>query len=156
MPPATLDTPLLFDNDVFTHWRNGHDYVKRHVAAYFSYHKQYPALPSITAFEALKGFKRDSAGLLEPAQQDNFDRLQNLIQTLDEVTFDTRAAQIAAEIFLSLKKQVGEKRIRNDLFIAATALANGLGVATRNRDDFERIESLVPTTRAPLYIAVWR
>src|SRR5262249_23135520 len=153
--PATLDTPLLIDNDVFTHWRNGHNYVDQHLKSYFSYHKQLPAIPSIAAFESLRGFKRDYAGALEPGQKNNFGRLERLLQSLDVVPFDLRAAQIAAEIFPRLAKKE-KRRLANDLFIAASALANGLGVATQNKSDFELLESLVPATRGPLYIAVWK
>ena len=34
----------------------------------------------------------------------------------------------------------------NDLWIAATALANGFGLVTNNRDEFSRVEGLVVET----------
>jgi tRNA(fMet)-specific endonuclease VapC len=155
MPPATPDSPLLIDNDVFTHWRNGQFYLQRYLKSYFSYHKQYPALPSITAFEALRGFRRDNYGEVESGLRDSFARLEELIAGLVVIPFDLRAAQIAAEIFPRLAKNQ-RAALGNDLLIAATALANGLGVVTQNRRDFELIESLIIPSRGPLYIAVWR
>ena len=55
--------------------------------------------------------------------------------------FDERVAEIAADIFRTLQ----QKNIRLescDVFIAATAIANGLPVATLNRKHFERIEGV--------------
>jgi len=55
--------------------------------------------------------------------------------------FDTKAAHMAVEIQRDLKKQ----RIsieKADLFIAATAVANGLSLDTLNRKHFDKIEQL--------------
>ena len=55
--------------------------------------------------------------------------------------FDERTAEIAADIFRKLR----QKNIRLescDVFIAATAVANDLPLATLNRKHFEQIEGL--------------
>ena len=55
--------------------------------------------------------------------------------------FDERTAEIAADIFRTLQ----QKNIRldsADVFIAATAIVNGLPVATLNRKHFEQIDGL--------------
>jgi tRNA(fMet)-specific endonuclease VapC len=50
-------------------------------------------------------------------------------------------ARVHAEVWAELE-QDGESVGAHDLWIAATALAHGFGVATRNRRDFERIAGL--------------
>ncbi|MGH9764842.1 MAG: type II toxin-antitoxin system VapC family toxin, partial [Blastocatellia bacterium] len=75
-----------------------------------------------------------------------------------------RAARIAAAVFSRPEFAIKLRRLPkdrclslgNDLLIAATALANGCGVATANRKDFELIESLLPTNLGPLYLAIWK
>jgi predicted nucleic acid-binding protein len=55
--------------------------------------------------------------------------------------FDEKTAVTAADIFRKLR----QKNIRLescDVFIAATAIANGLPVATLNHKHFEQIEGL--------------
>ena len=55
--------------------------------------------------------------------------------------FDERTAEIAADIFQKLR----QKNIRlesYDVFIAATAIANDLSIATLNRKYFEHIDGL--------------
>jgi len=55
--------------------------------------------------------------------------------------FDDRTAKIAADLFRELR----QKNVRlesSDLFIAATAIANDLPVATLNRKHFEQIDGL--------------
>ncbi|HYL97313.1 MAG TPA: hypothetical protein VEZ90_00035, partial [Blastocatellia bacterium] len=102
MPLATPDTPLVLDNDLFSHWRNRHKYIERALGAYFAYHQQYPALPSMTVFESLSGFLRDDAGEIEATVGDKFERAQHLIDELVVLPFDRRAAEIAAAVFRRL------------------------------------------------------
>jgi predicted nucleic acid-binding protein len=57
------------------------------------------------------------------------------------LSFDERVAEIAADIFRKLR----QKNIRLescDVFIAATAIANGLPVATLNHKHFEQIDGV--------------
>jgi predicted nucleic acid-binding protein len=155
MPPATISTPLLVDNDVFTHWRNERDYVKQAITEYYNYHQRFPALASVTAFEALSGFRRDTGGNIESGLGEKFARAQSLIRGLEVLPLDLAAAEIAASVFRRLPSNRRAK-LGNDLFIPATALANACGVATGNRRDFELIESLFPRTLGPLYLAIWK
>lgn len=56
--------------------------------------------------------------------------------------FDSKAAHIAVEIYQDLKRQ--RKIIdKADLFIAATAVANGLSLDTLNRKHFDNIKQLI-------------
>jgi predicted nucleic acid-binding protein len=155
MAQATDETLLVVDNDILTHWRNDHEYVARQLDDYFGRHRQYPALTSVTAFEALRGFGRDADGEIESAQIDNFNRLQYLVNNLIVLPFDRAAARIAAQIFPRLTKKQ-QRDLANDLLIASIALANGCGVATLNRKDFEAMEAVLPLNLPPLYIGVWK
>ena len=50
-------------------------------------------------------------------------------------------ARVHADVWAQLA-QAGRIICAHDLWIGATALAHGLGVATRNAEDFERIPGL--------------
>ena len=72
----------------------------------------------------------------------NQELLLGLLRKLTCLPFDVRIAEIAADFSMKLRKN----RIQvesSDLFIAATAIAHGLPLATRNRKHFERIEGLI-------------
>ena len=55
--------------------------------------------------------------------------------------FDSQAADTASRLFQTLKR-VNKQIDIADLFIASTALANNLPLATLNKKHFERIEQL--------------
>lgn len=77
------------------------------------------------------------AGLTETNRPD----WERLLENLDILPFDRTAAEFAADLSIRLRKN----RIQlesSDLFIAATALANALPLATLNRKHFERIDGL--------------
>lgn len=57
------------------------------------------------------------------------------------LSFDERVAEIAADIFRALR-QKGVRLESSDVFIAATAIANNLPLATHNRTHFEKIDGL--------------
>ena len=64
-----------------------------------------------------------------------------LLQKFACLPFDIRTAEIAAGLSIKLRKN----RIQvesSDLFIAATAIAHDIPLATLNRKHFERIEGL--------------
>lgn len=73
------------------------------------------------------------------------DRLQRAEAAFDPLPFDTDAARAYGRIFsavmMSGRKARGARAV--DLFIAATALAAGLPLYTRNGDDFLALEQLV-------------
>ena len=151
--PATPEALLVVDNDLFSHWRTSHEYVRLGFDRYLSRHKRLPALASIVVFETLSGFPRDLSGSVESRLAEKSGRLQELVRSTEVLPFDLRAAELAAVIFTRLTRK---QQRRNDLFIAATALAHGCGVATRNRKDFEAIGSLLPADFGLLYIDAWR
>jgi predicted nucleic acid-binding protein len=71
----------------------------------------------------------------------NQECLLKLLRKMTCLPFDIRTAEIAADISRTLRKN----RIQvesSDLFVAATAIAQSLPLATLNRKHFERIEGL--------------
>jgi predicted nucleic acid-binding protein len=65
----------------------------------------------------------------------------NLLQKVEVLPFDKAASRIAVNINAELKRKRKQIEIA-DLFIAATAVANDLKLATLNKKHFDRIEAL--------------
>jgi len=65
----------------------------------------------------------------------------NLLQKVQVLPFDKAASRVAVDINAELKRKRKQIEIP-DLFIAATAVANNLTLATLNKKHFERIGSL--------------
>src|SRR6516164_4805612 len=133
--PATPETLLVLDNDLFTHLRNSQEYVRQAVNHYLARHHRLPALPSIVVFEALRGFQREQDGQIAARLVEKHQRLQELVRNTEVLPFDLRAAEFAALIWAALSGKQ-QRQLIDDVLIAATALAHGCGVATGNRRDF--------------------
>jgi hypothetical protein len=73
------------------------------------------------------------------------DRLQRAEATFDPLPFDTDAARAYGRVFSAVmttrRKARGARAV--DLLIAATALAAGLPLYTRNGDDFLALDGLI-------------
>lgn len=73
------------------------------------------------------------------------DRLQRAEAAFDPLPFDTDAARAYGRVFSAVmatgRKARGARAV--DLLIAATALAAGLPLYTRNGDDFQALDDLV-------------
>ena len=151
------ETSLVIDTDIFTDWRYKKVYVQREISAYMSRAKKSPALTSMNVFEAIYGFESKAAKIGNLDEQTTRDResTERLIRACTILPFNEVAASIAAYVFPRLSKSHRNEHWK-DLFIAATALAHGYGVATRNRSDFELIASNLPTSRPFLRLAIWR
>src|SRR5579875_3683093 len=65
----------------------------------------------------------------------------NLLQKVEVLSFDKAASRIAVDVNAELKRKRKQIAIA-DLFIAATAVANGLKLATLNKKHFDRIKDL--------------
>ena len=154
---ALQETLLVLDTDVLTAWEYQTPYVLQAIRDYYSRLKQPPALTSITVFEALRGFEKVAVklgGLDERTQRDRA-ATEHLIQNCRVLPFDQTAASIAAYIFPRLSQSERNKH-REDIFIVATALAHGYGVATRNQRDFELIADHLPHDYPLLRLDVWK
>ena len=150
--PVLPETPLVLDSDVLRDWRHQKQSVKQEIDKYIVIHKRPPALTSMTMFEALHGFELEAIRLsanreLLKRDRDETERLIQYCRILPSgsfptgiLPFDPEAAAIAAYIAAHLTG----RKIRKDIFIAATALAHGHGVATRNEGDFRRIANNIP------------
>ena len=68
--------------------------------------------------------------------------LMELLRKVVCLSFDVRIAEIAADLSRMLRKSRIQV-VSSDLFVAATAIAHGLPLATLNRKHFERIEGLI-------------
>ena len=154
--PALTETSLVLDNDILNAWRYSRDQrVQGAIADYQSSIKLFPALTAMTVYQSLYGFENKSIKPDEPSEQTKQSRngTEQLIKSCDVLPFNQRAAEIAAYIVPRLSKNI-PKGTLVDAFIAATALAHGYGVATRNRKDFEQIGNYTPDNLV-LRLAVW-
>jgi tRNA(fMet)-specific endonuclease VapC len=75
--------------------------------------------------------------------------VEHLLAQLEPVPITEPVARVHAEIWASLAAR-GEVIRSHDLWIAATALAHGFGVATGNTRDFERVAGLRVLAARPL------
>jgi len=67
--------------------------------------------------------------------------VEHLLAALQGIPITEQVARVHADIWSALAER-GEEIGAHDLWIAATAIAHGLGVATRNSSHFERIPGL--------------
>ncbi len=73
--------------------------------------------------------------------EENRRKLAVFFDTLDSLPFDDECAEVYGNVRATLRRN-GTPIGPNDLLIAATALGHGVGVVTRNRREFERVEGL--------------
>lgn len=100
------------------------------------------AISSITMAELTAGPHATN----DPAERSRRqDRLQRTEAAFDPLPFTTDAARAYGRVFAAVaaagRKPRGARAV--DLLIAATALAEGLPLYTRNADDFRALDSLV-------------
>jgi tRNA(fMet)-specific endonuclease VapC len=95
------------------------------------------AISVITVSELLHGFHRASGA--RRARRSAF--VEHLLAGIRAIPITEPVARVHAEIWAQLA-ETGQVIGAHDLWIAATALAHGLGVATRNAEDFGRVPGL--------------
>lgn len=127
-------TPLaLLDTDTLSLLRRGHPEVSQRAAAYIVQHKRL-AFTSLTRYEVVRGYR--AIGAYRQLQVfEQFCRRCRIFPLGD------KALDIAATCYADLRRR-GELIGEVDLLIAGIALANGMGVATRNTDHFSRVKDL--------------
>ena len=91
----------------------------------------------ITVSELLHGVLRAR----RPVQMTRRAFVEHLLAGIEAIPITEAVARMHAEIWADLAAR-GTMIGAHDLWIAATALAHGLGVATRNRTDFGRVTGL--------------
>jgi tRNA(fMet)-specific endonuclease VapC len=95
------------------------------------------AISVITVSELLHGVLRAHAGVR--ARRRAF--VEHVIAGFEAVPITEPVARVHSEIWAGLAER-GETIGSHDLWIAATALAHGFGVATGNATQFERVAGL--------------
>lgn len=96
------------------------------------------AIAAITASELLHGVHR-AANAARRNRREAF--VEQLLAALPVLPFDLLSARVHASVWAELASR-GVNVGAHDLLIAATALANGMSVATRDRRSFPRIPGL--------------
>lgn len=96
------------------------------------------AIAAITASELLHGVHRAKTAE-QRARREAF--VEHLLAEIDIAPFDTLVARVHARIWAELTAR-GEPIGAHDLLIAATALALGFRVATRDERSFPRVPGL--------------
>jgi predicted nucleic acid-binding protein len=95
------------------------------------------AISVITVSELLHGVARATGA--RRARRRAF--VEHLLAELQAIPITEPVARVHADAWAALAQR-GAVIGAHDLWIAATALAYGLGVATRNVSDFERVDGL--------------
>ncbi len=118
-----LDTSVLIDN-----FRKKNK--EKSLLVNLTYRFDKFCISSITEFEIYIGASGIQSAFWE-----------NILETINVIPFDSKAARAAVSISHQLKKK--RKTVdKADLFIAAIAVANNLPIATLNRKHFEHINNL--------------
>jgi tRNA(fMet)-specific endonuclease VapC len=124
---------VLIDTDLLIEWERSEDAagLERIVA------EEDRAISVITASELLHGVARSADA--HRARRRAF--VEHVLAALDPVPIAEPVARVHAEIWSDLEQR-GAMIGAHDLWIAASALAHGFGVATRNARDFGRVPGL--------------
>tara|TARA_R110002126_G_scaffold54466_9_gene147469 strand:- start:333 stop:731 length:399 start_codon:yes stop_codon:yes gene_type:complete len=93
-------------------------------------------LPAVVLYELETGIAKSNA----PAKRR--DQLNELLKVIQIIPFEAKAARIAADIRAELEQQ-GRMIGPLDNLIAASALATGAILVTRNTSEFSRISGLI-------------
>ncbi|MGH9466394.1 MAG: PIN domain-containing protein [Terriglobales bacterium] len=101
------------------------------------YSDQDVALSAVTASELLHGVERTAGAQRQRRQA----FVENLLARVPVVAFDLVAARVHASLWAALA-QAGVSIGERDLLIAATAMAHGGWVVTRDRRSFPHIPGL--------------
>ncbi|MGH9768781.1 MAG: type II toxin-antitoxin system VapC family toxin [Blastocatellia bacterium] len=148
---------LVLDTDILTDWRYQRSHAMQAVHGYLARFNAFPQLTAMTVFEARFGIENKAvkSGVVDQRLERDRADLERLVQACGVLEIGDKATAIAAYISARLSDRERKKH-RADIFIAATALTHGYGVATRNRRDFEMIGQYLPPYAPVLYLAIWK
>ncbi len=123
---------VLIDTDLLVDWERGRpDDLQSFLG------NEEGAISVITVSELLHGVHRARGG--RRVRRQAF--VEHIIKGFEPIPITEAVARVHAEIWAGLSRS-GVTIGAHDLWIGATALAYGLGVATRNTGDFRRIPGL--------------
>jgi len=128
-----MDPKTMLDTDVLSGLMRKSPAALQRARAYLVDHPQL-TLSLVTRFEVLRGLKAKKA-TAQLAAFDSFCASNEVLPITDEII--VRAAEVYADLHVR-----GQLIPDADILIAATALENGLVLATNNRADFGRIAGL--------------
>ena len=124
---------VLLDTDiVLFFWREHENVLKRATNYIISFGKL--SFTELTWYEVIRGYKA-----IEAYRQ--LETFNAFCQDCNILLLDHKSLDHSATIYADLRRRgrlIGEM----DILIAGIALANGMGVATRNIDHFSRIHGL--------------
>ena len=126
----------LLDTDIFSESLRGRDpAIRAKAEAYLDVFGRF-TLSVITIAELIDGFRR----------QQRDDRIATLVAEIEAgsheiITLSVRIAEVAGHILGDLHR-TGQPIGRDDPFIAATALVEGLPLITGNTEHYARIQAL--------------
>jgi len=123
----------LIDTDILSYFLKGNNVIAGNFELYLKEHPKI-TISEITYFEILSGltFKKASKQIEE---------FEAFVSTCQILKLSTTTLQISANIYSELREK-GITIGTADLFIAGTALANGLTLVTNNRKHYEPISTL--------------
>jgi tRNA(fMet)-specific endonuclease VapC len=121
---------VLIDTDLLVERERGADQIERLAA------DESRAISVVTVSELLQGVFRATGATR--ARRGAF--VEHLLAEIEAIPITEHVARVHAEIWAQLSGR-GETTGSHDLWIAATALAHGLGIATTSRD-FDRVPGL--------------
>lgn len=124
---------VLIDTDILSALMRKHPRVIAQASAYLAQHHIF-TLSIITRYEILRGLKAKGASQ-QAARFEQFCAGNEILPINDNVIVQ------AADIYADLYRR-GELIGDADILIAASAMANGLGIVTNNEAHFSRISSL--------------
>lgn len=96
------------------------------------------AISVISVSELLHGVRRDPHDARRIRRQAV---IEQILDAVEQIAIDSSVARLHADVWAKLES-AGEMIDAHDLWIAATALAHGLELATLNRRHFERVPGL--------------
>ena len=124
------------DTNVITDYLRENESVKNHIVYALINHISL-LIPSIAYYEIVRGLERINANRKLRDFYDFYESLEPIYLDRDNMEI----LNMAARIYASLCKK-GQKIDDNDIYIAATAIANDAILVTDNTKHFSRVEGL--------------
>lgn len=129
-------TKYAFDTNVIIDYLRGNENIKKKIVISLSM-GNILTIPSIAYYEVMRGFKESEA----TKRLNNFKMLLKNLQMLYLEENNMQALNMAARIYERLRKS-GKLIEDNDIYIAATAIANDAVLITDNIKHFSRVQGL--------------
>ncbi len=124
---------FIVDTDILSLLMRKNAAVLARAGTYLSEHRRF-TISIITRYEILRGLKAKDA--LKQAE-----RFADFCARNQVLPIDDNVIVLAADIYADLYKR-GELIADADILIAASAMANGCGIATNNETHFRRVTGL--------------